>query len=351
MSAPGASPRLERLPALLDRKLYKTGQTRGATVREIYQNRVLRNSTVLIPHVAYEQCKLPDDGTDAYENGFIVLIEPSWYFDHADADEALQEQGIEVGVNALLFFQRRVDWINFAVADGATMANGKVFQPGTRRTGDLGGTYLARVHSTVAETDGEAIVRGYTTTAMRGAGIRVYEYAGSRALAETRLQLEALMWFCEGASADMVAAGMTQRGMEERIASVSSAALRAGLLDFDRLESARMVDATHTTICPLCLERISAADFLKREAQAEGRQTWDNTITELSLFHVEELRVGRLSHKPYNLGWGHHFCNVVVKDAGIIPTLRWMKRVLDNNGDSYTALAQSEALVEEAVDQ
>ena len=42
--------RLAKLPQLLDRKIYKTGQTRGADDDELYQNRVLRSSTVLIPY-------------------------------------------------------------------------------------------------------------------------------------------------------------------------------------------------------------------------------------------------------------------------------------------------------------
>lgn len=37
-----------KLPQLLDRKIYKTGQTRGADDDVIFQNRVGRNSTVLI---------------------------------------------------------------------------------------------------------------------------------------------------------------------------------------------------------------------------------------------------------------------------------------------------------------
>lgn len=42
--------KLPKLPQLLDRKIYKTGQTRGADDDVIYQNRVARNSTVLIPY-------------------------------------------------------------------------------------------------------------------------------------------------------------------------------------------------------------------------------------------------------------------------------------------------------------
>lgn len=351
MTPRAAADASKRLPQLLARKLYKTGQTRGATVREIYQNRVNRNSTVLIPHAYYEACKTPDDGTDAYENGFIVLVEPSWYFTTADPDAVLAAQGLVLGENAILLFQRRSDWLNYASNIGPNLPNGMPFVPATARLNPLGGVYMARVHSTTAEEDGEAVVHGYTTTAMRGAGIRVYEYASTDALRQTRIQLEAMVWLCEDSISAMVDAGMNFDAAKDKMKATLKKATAEGLLDLERLRKARMLDDENTTVCPLCLERISAASFLKREEQAEGRETHDNTVTELGLFHIDELRVGRLGHKAYNLGWGHHYCNVVVKDAGIIPTLRWMKRVLDNNGDSYEAIDEQEALVEEAVEQ
>jgi hypothetical protein len=66
-------------------------------------------------------------------------------------------------------------------------------------------------------------------------------------------------------------------------------------------------------------------------AQAEGREVPDLTVTEINLFHINELRYGVYNHKPYNIGWGHHHCNVVTKDSGIIETLKWMKKVLKTN--------------------
>lgn len=41
--------KLPKLPELLERKISKTGQTRGADDDVIFQNRVSRNNTVLIP--------------------------------------------------------------------------------------------------------------------------------------------------------------------------------------------------------------------------------------------------------------------------------------------------------------
>ena len=92
-----------------------------------------------------------------------------------------------------------------------------------------------------------------------------------------------------------------------------------------------MINAKGNTICPLCLDEISSAGFFKRVAQAEGRKVKDLTITEINLFHIKELRTGEYNHQIYNLGWGHHHCNVVVKDAGISETLDWMESILKNN--------------------
>jgi hypothetical protein len=67
--------------------------------------------------------------------------------------------------------------------------------------------------------------------------------------------------------------------------------------------------------------------------QAEGRVVTDLTVTELNLFHIDELKISCLNHRPYNLGWGHHHCNVVVKDSGVAETLEWMREVLKRNED------------------
>jgi len=57
----------------------------------------------------------------------------------------------------------------------------------------------------------------------------------------------------------------------------------------------------------------------------------DLTVTQINLFHIKELRYGAYNHRPYNLGWGHHHCNVVVKDSGIMETLAWMHRIVKIN--------------------
>lgn len=341
--------RLPSLPDLAEQKLTKTGYTRGATVREIYQNRVTRNNPVLIPWEWWEACKTPNDGSAGYENGYIVLIEPEWLFTTQGAVQQLLDAGVEIGQNALVLYRRRSDWLRWGPEENIAFPNGMSFDIATSRTRPLGGTYFARVAGTVArDISGGVIVEGYNSTALRGAGIRVFEYASATTINQAKVQLEALLWMCEDSSDAMLLAGMSKLDIQLRSRHIMSAAKAAGLLDLERLRILRMIDDEDRTICPLCRVRISAADFLERTKQAEGREVHDLTTTEVSLFHIVELRIGKLQHRPYNLAWGHHFCNVVVKDAGILPTLKWMKGVLDNQPIQNIEI--EEELVEEAVE-
>lgn len=341
------NPRLEALPPLLTRKISKTGQTRGAELNEVYQNRVGRSSTVLIPQSQYEDCAKPDDRSSGYENGFIVLLDPDWYFSEPAADQQLSDEGLVIGENALLYFQRQAQWESHG--DRKRLHTGKAFAPASSRLAPLGGTYVARVHATTAYGEG-SINRGYAETSMRGAGIRVYEYASSRTIAATKLQLEALVWLCWDVLPVVLTAGMSAEGAQRRRDAKLAEAEEKELLDFERLRHLRVINDDGRTICPLCLELVPAAGFMKRGEQAEGRETWDITITEINLFHIKELRYGELLHRPYNLGWGHHFCNVVVRDVGITPTLDWMKHVIENNGGT-DAIAHEQELIEEAVER
>src|SRR3954470_23561258 len=87
-----------KLPMLLERKIYKTGQTRGADDDVIYQNRVSRTSTVLIPYFFWNVNLLKT----GFENGFIVLISPTIYFSDEKIADKLASQGLILGENLLV---------------------------------------------------------------------------------------------------------------------------------------------------------------------------------------------------------------------------------------------------------
>ena len=321
---PPRKPKALKLPPLLHDKLYKTGQRRGADDDEIYQNRVLRKNTVLIPYRYWDIASTPPPGENRFEGGFIALIPPQVYFESQAIHAELRNRGLALGTNALVFYEPRADWIKH---NPATVG----WQPAISRTAPLGGQYVARISANTSGDEGHKINAGFVTTSNKGAGIRVYEYASADTISLCRLQLEALFWLCSDSSEVANEQGMSaQESVQKREDNDRFCALY-GLLDIARLTANRLLSKNGYTMCPLCLEELSAKGFFTKVEQAEGREVLELTITQLNLFHIEELRVGRYGHRPYNIGWGHHHCNVVVKDAGIDPTLIWMYDVVERN--------------------
>ena len=321
-----AERKLPKLPKLLNTKIYKTGQTRGADDDVIFQNRVSRKSTVLIPFGLWETVSTPPEGEEFFESGFICLLTPKEYFETKNIEQILSQRELVLGQNALVFYQVRADWEKYKPENlGWTPANS--------RTAPLGGQYVARVAATTAE-GGEKISEGFNTTGMKGAGIRLFEYATTKAIEECRIQLEAIFWLCFDSIESVTEFSMSNEDALARKAYCLKIAEQNRLLDFEKLKHARMVDEEHRTICPLCLEPLSSLGFFNRLNQATGREVHDLTVTEINLFHIKELRYGEFNHRAYNLGWGHHHCNVVVKDSGIDKTLLWMEGVIAKNKDS-----------------
>jgi len=315
---------IPKLPELLARKIYKTGQTRGADDDVIYQNRVGRNSTVLIPYKYWSKSfELPEREAE-FENGFIVLISPKDYFEQNDIDKKLEKKGLKLGINTLVFYYSRDEWDVYNPKELG-------WKPATSRKSPLGGKYVSRVPATTATEGGRQIREGFTTTSCKGAGIRVFEYASKKTIAQCKLQLEALFWLCRDSEDVAVGNGMAKDEASTRRSAVLKECAENKLLDYDKLRRSRIINKNNKTICPLCLEELSGLDFFSRMQQAEGREVSDITVTKINLFHIKELRVGQYNHRPYNLGWGHHHCNVVTRDSGVADTVKWLIEIIDRN--------------------
>ena len=308
------------IPRSVSTKIYKTGQTRGADDDIIYQNRVSRNSTVLIPYSEYDKCQNAPNGE--YENGFIVLIKPEDFFSDS-VQTKLSEKGLVLGTNLLVFYETRYQWNNYPILEN--------WKAASSRQAPLRGQYVARVPATTAKGESK-ILKGYINSTMKGAGIRVYEYADKETINKCKIQLEYLFWSCADINQLFERSDIDDVAAKQRKDYITTEAKKLQLTDKNKLVKYRMTDSEGYTICPLCLKKISAISFCDKIQQDSGREVPDLTVTEVSLFHIQELRSGEFNHHPYNLGWGHHHCNVVVKDSGIENTLRWMKDVLNRNG-------------------
>lgn len=303
-------------------KLYKTGQTRGADDDVIYQNRVKRNSTVLIPYSEYEQCKNAPTQKGKYENGFIVLIKPEDYFKEGIESE-IKKKGLKLGKNLLVFYETREQYTKYPIKPS--------WKPAKSRTSPLGGQYVARIPATT-EKGKDKIIEGFNSSKLKGAGIRVYEYADDATISACRLQLEFLFWSCYDIDEFLEACSEEEATkLRSHMLEVKTDAVKKGLADMKKLKEQRIVNENGNTICPLCLKPISALEFASKMEQIKGREIPDLTVTNISLFHIHELRSGEFNHRTYNLGWGHHHCNVTVADMGVQGTLEWMKEVLEAN--------------------
>ncbi len=316
---------LPKLPKFLHGKIYKTGTTRGASNGEIYQDRVPRASTVLIPYPNWKDYQAYQQ---EFKEGFIVLISPTDYFKNPPVDVDLKSEGLVLGQNALVFYHKPDQW-DTNNPDDAPLN----WQYAKCRTAPLGGNYVARISATTAAKNSDSIIRGFTQKFSRGAGIRVFEYANASTVEECRKQLEALVWLCPDSEEVMAKYGMTPDDVVKRKNAMLQICDEQGLLDFTRLIEARVINKNYKTVCPLCLEEFSAQGFFTPMQQAEGRTIHNLTGTELNLFHIEGLQVGVFNHRKYNVGWGHHHCNTVVRDYGIKDTLAWMTKVLKRNAD------------------
>nr|WP_011116952.1 BstXI family restriction endonuclease [Enterobacter sp. RFL1396]AAO16094.1 restriction endonuclease [Enterobacter sp. RFL1396] len=291
-----------KLPLLLSRKIYKTGQTRGADDDVIYQNRVSRNSTVLIPFELIMSEGNRGVLRGRYDNGYIVLIPPDYLFGEArnETISVMNDCELTLGVNCLVFYSQRYQYVNY----NPNAFGLRSTQP-MARTGDLGGDYVSRVSGTTSESMGK-ISFGYNITASKGAGIRIFEYADKETIEKARIQLEAIYWMCHDSLDAAIQYGMSAEDAEERKRFSFNEAEQQGLLNEIELINNRIIDSDKETVCPLCLAKISAKGFFSKVEQQEFRRVHDLTVTEINLFHINELRYGAFNHKPYNLGWGHH---------------------------------------------
>ena len=117
---------------------------------------------------------------------------------------------------------------------------------------------------------------GFNEKTLRGAGIRVYEYASSTTIKQARLQLEALYWLSKNSINTAAMQGMSKYDAAHRHDAIIERASDNLLLDETKLKTARIIGQDSITICPLCLEQINAEDFFEKEKQASGRETWDH---------------------------------------------------------------------------
>ncbi|MEZ6008268.1 MAG: BstXI family restriction endonuclease [Planctomycetota bacterium] len=157
-------------------------------------------------------------------------------------------------------------------------------------------------------------------------GIRFFEYASTEEADGVVIHLAMLAWHTAGI--DDVRTDGRETGVSRPLLDAAEA---AGLWDRRRLERLGVLSDAGA-ICPLCRGGIKASELMNRIEQVQGREVFDLTVTEVNLFHMQDLKPGEFNHRTYAVGWGHHHCNAVARDHGLEQTLDWMAEVLRRNG-------------------
>ena len=315
---------MDCLPKDLKRKIKKTSQTRGAQPysRVVYQNRVSRSNKVVIPFQFRDHIY-----PGGFDNDYSVLVRPGDYFDPS-TKEVREDfpKNIHIGKNqAFIYYDNRKAWRDFPPLPHwkprKHLIDGKAFdgqEKGFKRDlhGVDQGEYIARVPGLTGRGENAApIIEGPPQ------GIRFFEFTPQEELKKIELQLAYLCTLSQGF--DNKETDSYKKLIEE--------VEKHKLNDHERLQEKGILSKDNKLICPLCREPLSLNELTEQVEQMEGREVVDLTITKVNLFHIKEIRPGEFNHCTYNLGWGHHHCNAIVRDTGIQETLQWMKKVLSNN--------------------
>ena len=113
--------------------------------------------------------------------------------------------------------------------------------------------------------------------------------------------------------------------------TIENNAQKHNLLDFEKLENLGVWNQQkQAPICPLCKRELYIENFFEGVLQAEGREVLDNTQSFVVLMHVDALAPGKLNHKPYNLGWGHAYCNTLQGDKDIQQTIQELQSIISS---------------------
>lgn len=244
------------------------------------------------------------------------MVRPQEYFAADGSKRTDFDDSVRLGESAFVYYDNRRDWRQHPPPDEWMVCED--------RSGR--GHYLARVPATTATNAEEAreVVLGAPQ------GIRFFEYAPPDAVDNTVAQLAWLAWHTVGIELVRTFEG---DGPPSRLTEFLQSRGLANEEEFLRLGAVTRLDSgALRAICPLCRCEIEASGLMSRIEQMEGREVVDLTVTEINLFHLQELRPGEYNHRPYNLAWGHHHCNAVARDIGVTATVEWMVEVLRRHG-------------------
>ena len=363
----------------LVKKIDKTKEARQGD--PIYKRRNPRHTNRSIMQlVTYNELKNKNQ-LDKYKMGYVVLIKPKEYFDsiskkrRSDLDEDL-----ELGVNCFVYYDLndddwneynpieqegweqvventtdKDDWSgHFAVNIRNASQQKLSFITRDKKTDDINNSVynwmtddIKNVTNRVKDNDRDSVMGG------KGLGNFEYDYCDTLMMEKVLYQISYLMWKTTGMKEYIIDLavnkkipinlngksisiindkfGSIENYINECEKHVETYCQNNNLIDANKLEESNILK-NDKTICPLCLKKINPDEFFTGIEQDSGRKSSQNTIKKIELMHVEPLHPEKLNHTIYNLGWGHHYCNLFQGGKSIEETKKLMISILEQSG-------------------
>lgn len=361
------------LPYKLIKRIKKTKE--GRSGNEMYKRRNRRSYRVLMQYDTWDSLinnPSKKELLDKFEEGYVVLAEPDTYFgdNYPNKSKTINEK-FELGHNGFVFYTVLSQYEEYPPLPEWE----PVFELNTRGNRDFNtwvGDYALNVKngnhiSMICKKNHPAKEKAEIASLLEkkfglkscpdqcGLGNYDYDYANTETMENVQYQMLYLILNTkskknksfpefiydnyndikmgkDSGTFKNYMAGSKEKyisDFESEFVLFTKECERRNLLDFDKLSKLGVWNKqTSEAICPLCHKPVFADEFFDDIVQAEGRQVIDNTQKSIVLMHVDALRSGKLNHRPYNLGWGHNFCNLVQGDKDISETIIAIKEIL-----------------------
>ena len=352
-------------PKSIEKKLDKTKEGRQGD--PLYKRRNGRHSTRSLMLLS-TFLKLNSEDLRKYNNGYIVVLSPEEYFDSESHDRSTNlDKRIQIGENAIIYYQNDIMWGKFnpLVLEGWEQVVEK-----SSKIGDWSGHFAVNITnaqekklSYIVRKDQKksanvfnwmpsniADVSPRVNSGLGGKGLGNYDFdhCDEKEIEKILFQLSFLIWNTKNIDNYLIdlykssptkwstaqIAEIEKIGIQQWIKNCKKNVIK--FVDKNDLNNKNLLSKNRITnldmvVCPLCLVPIEADELTRVVQQDSGRESSQQTITEIVLMHIKPLFPGKFHHATYNLGWGHKHCNTIQENMSIEETLEKLKEILSRN--------------------
>lgn len=373
------------LPYKLSNRVNRTELGRGG--KGIYNRRVRRSYRVLIQYDFWKDLINTEEGKDilnTYEEGYVVMIKPEEYFgdNHPHPSPDL-DSNFKLGKTGFVYYSVISEHEDYKPLEEQWEHVYELSSKGKQENDDTwvgeyvlnvrngGDSLRSRICDNNRPSEETKEVKEYikdkfnldvskSIPIQAGLGNYDYDYANPETIENVKYQMLYLVLTCKSHNGETCAQYIRRnyrdikhkedKNKEEFLTLMNSPeeeyvirfneefklfeeeCERRGLIDFDELSSLGVWDSEKKQlICPLCHEPLYIDEFFDDIKQMKGRRVADNTQTAIVLMHIKALTSGKFRHRPYNLGWGHNYCNLIQGNDDISETIKKLKKIIESH--------------------